>query len=48
MEILEFFQRGDPMNLVKNKKTTLWFAFEEISLEIMFDDRIVTKRALLD
>ena len=25
--ILEFFQRGDAMNLVQNLKTTLWSAF---------------------
>ena len=25
--ILEFFQRGEPMNLVQNEKTTLWSAF---------------------
>ena len=25
--ISEFFQRGDPMNLVQNEKTTLWSAF---------------------
>ena len=25
--ILEFSQRGDPMNLVQNSKTTLWSAF---------------------
>ena len=46
--ILEFFQRGDPMNLVQNEKTTLWSAFGEIRLEIMFDDLLVKNRALLD
>ena len=25
--ILEFFQRGDPMNLVQNETTSLWSAF---------------------
>ena len=25
--ILEFFQRGEPMNLVQNEKTTFWSAF---------------------
>ena len=25
--ILEVFQRGEPMNLVQNEKTTLWSAF---------------------
>ena len=27
LAILEFFQRGDPMNLVQIKKTTLWSVF---------------------
>ena len=46
--ILKFFQRGNPMNLVQNEKTTLWSAFGEICLEIMFDDHLVKNRALLD
>ena len=47
--ILEFFQRRDPMNLVQNKnKLLVGLFFEEIRLEIMFDDRLVTNRALLD
>ena len=25
--IFKFFQRGDPMNLIENEKTTLWSAF---------------------
>ena len=36
------------MNLVQNEKTTLWYALEEIRLEIMFDDHLVTNGALLD
>ena len=36
------------MNLVQNEKTTLWSAFGEIHLEIMFDDHLVKNRALLD
>ena len=29
VEIVEFFQRGDPMNLPQNLKTSLWSAFAE-------------------
>ena len=46
--ILEFFQRGDLMNLVQNWKPTLWSALEEISLEIMFNDHVIKNRAFLD
>ena len=47
--ILEFFQRGDPMNLVQNSKKLLFgLLLEKICQEIMFDDRLVTNRALLD
>ena len=46
--ILKFFKRGDPMNLGQNEKTTLWSAFGEIRLEIMFDDLLVKNQALLD
>ena len=27
VDILQFFQRGDPMNLVQNYKTIIWSAF---------------------
>ena len=46
--ILEFFQRGDPMNLEKIKKLIFGLLLEEIHLKIMLDDRLVTNRALLD
>ena len=36
------------MNLLQNKKTTLWSALEEIRLEIMFNNHLVKNRALLD
>ena len=42
LAILEFFQRGDPMNLVQIKKLLFGLFLEEIRLEIMFDDRLVT------
>ena len=35
------------MSLVQNQKTSLWSAFGGIPLEIMFDDPLVTSRALL-
>ena len=46
--ILEVFQRGDPMNLVQNKKLLFGLLLEEIRLEIILDDRLVTNRALLE
>ena len=46
--ILEFFQRGDPMNLVQNLKTTLGLVMDNICLEIMLDDHLVNNRALQD
>ena len=46
--ILEFFQRGDPMNFVQNKKLLLSLLLDEIRLEIMLDDRLVKNGALLD
>ena len=45
--ILEFFQRADPMNLVQNKKLLFGLLLQEISQEIIFDDRLVTNRDLL-
>ena len=36
------------MNLVQNKKLLFGLLLEEIRLEIMLDDRLVTKRALLE
>ena len=44
--ILEFFQRRNPMNLVQNKKLLVGLLLKEIRLEILFDDRLVTNRAL--
>ena len=48
LAILVFFQRGDPMNLVQNEKLRFGLLLEEIRLQIMFDDRLVTNQALLD
>ena len=48
--ILEFIQRGDPMNLVHNRKTTILLfslLLDEICLAIKFDDHLVKNRALL-
>ena len=39
--ILEFFQRGDPMNLVQNWKVFFGLLLDEICQEIMFDDYLV-------
>ena len=36
------------MNLVQNKKLLFGLLLKEIRLEILFDDRLVTNRALLD
>ena len=46
--ILEFFQRGDPMNLVLIKKLLLGLLLDELRLEIMLDDHLVQNRAFLD
>ena len=46
--ILQFFQRGDPINIVQNWKPTLWSALEEICLEIIFNDHLIKNRALLN
>ena len=52
MAILEFFQRGDPINLVftKLENYTLHFGLllDELRLEIMSDDHLVTNLAFLD
>ena len=48
LAILVFFQRGDPINLVQNEKLAFGLLLEEIGLEIMFGDRLVTNRALLN
>ena len=46
--ILEFFQRGDPMNLVQINKLLFSLLLEKICQKIIFDDRLLTNRALLD
>ena len=39
--ILEFFQRGDPMNLLKIKNLLFGLSLDEIRLKIMLDDHLV-------
>ena len=46
--ILVFFQRGDAMNLVQNERLLFGLLLEEIRPVIMFDDRLVTNRFLVD
>ena len=46
--ILEFFQREALSIYSKIKKLLFGLLLEEIRLEIMFDNRLVTYRALLD
>ena len=46
--ILEFFQRGDPMNLYKIKQLLFGLLLDKLHLEIMLDDHLVKNRAFLD
>ena len=47
MAILAFFQRGYTTIVIKNWKLLLGLFWDKISLEIIFDDRLVRKQALL-
>ena len=42
------FKRVQPMILVKNNKFPLRWFYEKIDLEVVLDDYIVRKQALLD
>ena len=42
--ILEFFQKGDPMNSVKIKKLLFGLLLDKLRLEIMVDDHLVKNR----
>ena len=45
--MLEFFQRGDPMNLVQIKKLLLGRLLDKLRLEIMLHHYLVTNLAFL-
>ena len=42
------FRLGKPMTLVQNWKLLLGLFLDKIGLEIIFDDHLVRKQALLD
>ena len=48
MALLEFYQKGDPMNVLQKLKKIFALLLDEIQLEIMFDDHLVKNQALLD